>query len=54
MSKKFLRSVQKSSNFLDWLNRLKRFNCSLIKENKLQMWTMADYKAYWLSIGRTI
>lgn len=54
MSKKFLRSIRKASNFLDWLDRLKRFDCSIVKENGLQMWTVADYKAYWLKAGRTI
>jgi len=54
MNMKFLKSLRKAATFTDWLERLKRFNCALIKENNLQMWTMADYKNYWMQAGRTI
>lgn len=54
MSNKFLRSVRKAATFADWLERLKRFNHALIKENGLQMWTMADFKNYWTQAGRTL
>lgn len=54
MSRRFLRSIRKAPNFSAWLERLKMFNCSLIKENGLQMWTVADFKNYWTQSGRTI
>lgn len=47
MSRKFCKAFNKSQTFNDWLDRLKRFNCALIKENNLQLWTMADYRAFW-------
>jgi len=46
MSRKFIRSIRKAQSFNEWLERLKRFNYSLIKENGLQAWTLADYKTY--------
>lgn len=54
MSRKFIRSIQKAATFTEWLERLKRFNCALIKENNLQMWTMEHYRACWIKAGRTI
>lgn len=54
MSNKLLRSIRKAQTFAEWLERLKRFNYSLIKENGLQAWTVADYKTYWQNMGRTI
>lgn len=54
MSNKLLRSIRKAQSFEEWLEQLKRFNYSLIKENRLQAWKVEDYKAYWLNIGRII
>lgn len=47
MTRKFIRVFNKSVTFEAWLERLKRFNHALIKENNLQMWTMADYRNFW-------
>ena len=47
MSKKFIRKFMQSSTFEEWIERLKRFDYQLIKDNGLQLWTMQDYKNYW-------
>lgn len=47
MSRKFERSLRKAVDFQDWLERLRRFNCALIKENRLQLWTIADFQNYY-------
>jgi len=48
MSRKFIRKFKEARTFIEWMECLKRFNYSLIKENGLQLWTMQDYKNYWM------
>lgn len=48
MSRRFIRRFNEAPTFEAWIERLKKFNCSLIKENNLQMWTMADFKNFWI------
>lgn len=47
MTKKFIKKLRNANNFEEWVIRLKRFDFELIKENGLQLWTMADFKNYW-------
>lgn len=54
MSRKFYRKFMQSRTFEEWIERLRRFNCALIRENNLQMWTMQHFKDYWTQNGRTL